>query len=77
MRKIVVLAVLVLAAGSWWRVMGPQPPPAGPSLRKVMPAVVSITAQAREPAEDNPLYKDPFFRRYCGEQAPAESQVQA
>jgi Do/DeqQ family serine protease len=42
-----------------------------------MPAVVSITVQARVPAEDNPLYKDPFFRRYFGDQPPADRQVLA
>lgn len=52
-------------------------PTLAPMLRKVMPAVVSITVQAREPAEDNPLYKDPFYRRYFGNQAPAERQVLA
>jgi hypothetical protein len=31
-------------------------PTLAPMLRKVMPAVISITAQARVPAEDNPLY---------------------
>jgi Do/DeqQ family serine protease len=52
-------------------------PTLAPMLRKVMPAVVSITVQAREPAEDNPLYKDPFYRRYFGDQPPAERQVLA
>lgn len=52
-------------------------PTLAPMLRKVMPAVVSVTVQAREPAEDNPLYKDPFYRRYFGDQAPAERQVLA
>lgn len=52
-------------------------PTLAPMLRKVMPTVVSITVQAREPAEDNPLYKDPFYRRYFGDQAPAERQVLA
>ena len=48
-----------------------------PTLRRVMPAVVSITVQARAPAEDNPLYKDPFYRRYFGDQLPAERQILA
>jgi Do/DeqQ family serine protease len=46
-------------------------------LRKVMPAVVSIKVKALQPVEDNPLYKDPFFRRFFGEQAPAARQVLA
>jgi S1-C subfamily serine protease len=44
-------------------------------LRRVMPAVVSITVRARVPAEDNPLYKNPYFRRYFGEEAPAEQRA--
>ena len=52
-------------------------PTLAPMLRKVLPAVVSITVQASAPAEDNPLYKDPFFRRYFGDQAPRERQVLA
>jgi Do/DeqQ family serine protease len=52
-------------------------PTLAPTLRRVMPAVVSITVQARAPAEDNPLYKDPFYRRYFGDQLPAERQILA
>jgi serine protease DegQ len=52
-------------------------PTLAPMLRKVLPAVVSVTVQARAPAEDNPLYKDPFYRRYFGDQAPKERQVLA
>lgn len=52
-------------------------PTLAPMLRKVMPAVVSITVQAREPAQDNPLYQDPYYRRFFGDQAPAERQVLA
>jgi Do/DeqQ family serine protease len=52
-------------------------PTLAPMLRRVMPAVVAITVQARAPAEDNPLYKDPFFRRFFGDKAPAERQVLA
>ena len=52
-------------------------PTLAPILRKVMPAVVSITVRALQPAEDNPLYKDPYYRRFFGGQAPAERQVMA
>jgi S1-C subfamily serine protease len=47
-------------------------PTLAPMLRQVMPAVVSITVQARAPVEDNPLYKDPFYRRYFGDELPTE-----
>jgi Do/DeqQ family serine protease len=52
-------------------------PTLAPMLRRVMPAVVSITVQAREPAEENPLYKDPFYRRFFGDQLPADRQILA
>lgn len=52
-------------------------PTLAPMLRRVMPAVVSITVEARVPAEDNPLYKDPFYRRYFGDRLPAERQILA
>ena len=52
-------------------------PTLAPVLRRVMPAVVSITVQARAPAEDTALYKDPFYRRYFGDQLPADRQVLA
>ena len=102
MRKIGVLAaVLLLAVAGWWWVAQSPPlpgpplstpiesvapaasvearglPTLAPMLRKVMPAVVSVTVQARGPAEDNPLYKDPFYRQFFGDQPPAERQVLA
>ena len=52
-------------------------PTLAPVLRQVMPTVVSITVQAREPIEDNPLYKDPYYRQFFGNRAPAERQVVA
>jgi Do/DeqQ family serine protease len=52
-------------------------PTLAPMLRKIMPGVVSVTVRALQPAEDNPLYKDPFFRQFFGEGAPAERQVLA
>jgi Do/DeqQ family serine protease len=52
-------------------------PTLAPMLRQVMPAVVSITVQAREPAEDNPLYKDPYYRQFFGNRPPVERQVLA
>lgn len=52
-------------------------PTLAPMLRKAMPAVVSITVQAREPAQDNPLYQDPFYRRYFGDRVPRQREVMA
>jgi len=33
-------------------------------IDKVTPAVVNISVTSRAPAEDNPLFRDPFFRRF-------------
>jgi Do/DeqQ family serine protease len=52
-------------------------PTLAPMLRRVMPGVVSITVEAREPAEDNPLYRDPYYRQFFGNQPPAERQILA
>src|SRR5689334_13706647 len=37
-----------------------------PILEKVMPAVVNIAVVQRSPEEQNPLMRDPFFRRFLG-----------
>ncbi|MBN9127184.1 MAG: trypsin-like peptidase domain-containing protein, partial [Nitrosospira sp.] len=33
-------------------------------LQEVTPAVVNISVQTRSAIEDNPLFRDPFFRRF-------------
>jgi serine protease DegQ len=43
-------------------------------LEKVMPAVVNIAVLQRSPEEQNPLLRDPFFRRFFG--IPGQSQPQ-
>ena len=37
-----------------------------PILEKATPAVISISVATRVPGADNPLMRDPFFRRYFG-----------
>jgi serine protease Do/serine protease DegQ len=49
-------------------------PTLAPILEKVTPAVVNIAVLQRSPEEDNPLLRDPFFRRFFG--IPGESQPQ-
>ena len=39
-------------------------PTLAPLLRKVTPAVVNISVQVAAPARQNPLMRDPFFRRF-------------
>lgn len=37
-----------------------------PVLERVTPAVVSVAVATRVPGDDNPLLRDPFFRRFFG-----------
>lgn len=39
-------------------------PTLAPILERVTPAVVNISVVSRSPAADNPLLRDPFFRRF-------------
>ena len=41
-------------------------PTLAPILEKVTPAVVNIAVLQRSPEEENPLLRDPFFRRFFG-----------
>lgn len=49
-------------------------PTLAPVLERVMPAVVNIAVLQRRPEEQNPLLRDPFFRRFFG--LPGQSQPQ-
>src|SRR4026209_315786 len=49
-------------------------PTLAPILDRVTPAVVNIAVLQRSPEEQNPLLRDPFFRRFFG--APQQSQPQ-
>ena len=39
-------------------------PTLAPMLSQVTPAVVNISVVTRSPMEDNPLFRDPMFRRF-------------
>lgn len=39
-------------------------PTLAPLMERVTPAVVNISVLSRSPAEQNPLFRDPFFRRF-------------
>ncbi|HEY5896787.1 MAG TPA: Do family serine endopeptidase [Burkholderiales bacterium] len=49
-------------------------PTLAPILEKVTPAVVNIAVLQRSPEDENPLLRDPFFRRFFG--MPEQSQPQ-
>src|SRR5919201_6200125 len=52
-------------------------PTLAPILEKVTPAVVNIAVLQAAPEEENPLMRDPFFRRFFGMPQQAEPQIAA
>jgi len=71
------IAVVFLAAALDARAQVPTRdglPTFAPILEKVTPAVVNIAVLQKSPEEQNPLMRDPFFRRFFG--APQQSQPQ-
>ena len=52
-------------------------PTLAPILEKVTPAVVNIAVLQRSPEEQNPLMRDPFFRRFFGGPGEAQPQIAA
>jgi serine protease Do/serine protease DegQ len=62
-------AALFVAAGASVYAAQPQIdgrglPTLAPLVSEVTPAVVNISVVTRSPVEDNPLFRDPFFRRF-------------
>ena len=55
---------------------GQQMPTLAPLLREVTPSVVNIAVQGRV-REQNPLYKDPFFRQFFNMPQQVEKEEQA
>ncbi|HEY7841407.1 MAG TPA: DegQ family serine endoprotease [Gammaproteobacteria bacterium] len=64
----VTLALSALAAAAWAalpaRVAGENLPSLAPMLEQVTPAVVNIATEGRIQLQQNPLFQDPFFRRF-------------
>src|SRR5215212_8728742 len=52
----------------------PGVPTLAPVLEKVTPAVVNIAVLQKSPEDENPMLRDPFFRRFFG--IPGDSQPQ-
>jgi serine protease Do len=57
-------------------VRGGRVPTLAPLVREVTPAVVNISVQGRI-REDNPLYRDPFFREFFDAPRQVEKEVKA
>ncbi|HWI13940.1 MAG TPA: Do family serine endopeptidase, partial [Burkholderiales bacterium] len=69
------LAVPAAAPAAQPRVDAQGMPTLAPLVAEVTPAVVNISVVTRAPMEDNPLFRDPFFRRFFNlpdRSAPAE-----
>ncbi|OGA23708.1 MAG: serine endoprotease DegQ [Betaproteobacteria bacterium RIFCSPLOWO2_02_FULL_67_26] len=72
------LALLAAPAGS----AQPAPdarglPSLAPLVNEVTPAVVNVSVVTRSPLEDNPLFRDPFFRRFFNLPDKPQRQEQA
>jgi len=52
-------------------------PTLAPLLEQVTPAVVNIAVLSRSPEQDNPMLRDPFFRRFFGLPETAKPQISA
>ena len=52
-------------------------PTLAPVLERVTPAVVNIAVLQRSPEEQNPMLRDPFFRRFFGLPGEAQPQISA
>ena len=77
-----VLTACVVVAGAAYAQPGGLPmrdglPTLAPILEKVTPAVVNIAVLQKSPEEENPLMRDPFFRRFFGVPQQAEPQIAA
>jgi Do/DeqQ family serine protease len=66
-----VLAVLLFVAATGAGAHAAKPeargmPSLAPLVEQVTPAVVNVSVITRSPLENNPLFQDPFFRRFFG-----------
>ena len=65
-RRILIAALLILpgAGAAQPKTDARGLPTLAPLVNEVTPAVVNISVITRSPIEDNPLFRDPFFRRF-------------
>ena len=76
------LALALIAAGTAAQIPSGAPlrdgvPTLAPILEKVTPAVVNIAVLQASPEEQNPMLRDPFFRRFFGMPGQSEPQIAA
>jgi serine protease DegQ len=82
MMRRLALAALLLSSGALYAQPVGLPmrdglPTLAPILEKVTPAVVNIAVLQKSPEEENPLMRDPFFRRFFGVPQQQEPQIAA
>jgi Do/DeqQ family serine protease len=82
MRARTLAVVLWLASGAALAQSGGLPireglPTLAPILEKVTPAVVNIAVLQKSPEDQNPMLRDPFFRRFFGMPQQSEPQIAA
>ena len=52
-------------------------PSLAPLVKKISPAVVNIATKGMVEVRQNPLFRDPFFRRFFGDQVPQQQKETA
>ena len=76
--KTLLLTLLLLVAAALAPAQAQPLPTLAPLVNDVTPAVVNISVITRAPMENNPLFRDPFFRRFFGvPERPQEQREQA
>lgn len=79
LRKLIAAAMIAVGFGTMPTISPAQllsPAPLPDVLDKVTPAVVNISVASLSPGSDNPLYSDPFFRRYFNLPGDPQPRVQ-
>ena len=82
MTRFLVFAIFLFTGGLQAQVPAGLPlrdgvPTLAPILEKVTPAVVNIAVLQASPEEQNPMLRDPFFRRFFGMPGQSEPQIAA
>ena len=82
------IAPSLLALALWFTVLGVlagilpvapngKVPTLAPLVERVTPAVVNIAVMSHSPEQDNPMFRDPFFRRFFGLPKASRPQMSA
>jgi Do/DeqQ family serine protease len=77
LRSLAVSALLAVSSAQAQLPMRGGLPTLAPILEKVTPAVVNIAVLQKSPEAENPLLRDPFFRRFFGMPQQTQPQIAA